>query len=325
MDTDSGEVSDTCMSNLAMDFPQIHQAAVGKPCQYGAYPALCPPAARPQRVRVERFDASTTPQRVCKLCFRLRFSMVVDCAAYGAVMPAADQPGKAGQFVGIAKMDLSAKGVDEDDDAVVAQISYGEGRYGGEAVFVPRFGHTNVLDAGCDEGFLITYVFDEVSTLASTASERVELPRMAADVTSFPGGGRERDGHLRRQDDELQARGVHSPKPACPVRLPRALGRRREAQDPAAFPRLTRPRDAQRALLLGDAPCNNLEGSSICYHLPTPRLARGARASRSDAAVRAQAPRDTALPRSEHGTFPAFGSTWAMERMRRGHCRTART
>jgi carotenoid cleavage dioxygenase-like enzyme len=106
----------------------------------------------------------------------------VDRAVYGAVMPAADQPGKAGQFVGIAKMDLSAKGVDKGDDAVVAQISYGEGRYGGEAVFVPRFGHTNVLDAGCDEGFLITFVFDEVRTLACTASELGELPRMATDM-----------------------------------------------------------------------------------------------------------------------------------------------
>lgn len=36
MDTDTGEVSDTCMSDVPVDFPQVHQAAVGLRCQYGA-------------------------------------------------------------------------------------------------------------------------------------------------------------------------------------------------------------------------------------------------------------------------------------------------
>lgn len=118
--------------------------------------------------------------------------------AYGAVMPAVGQPGKAGQFSGIAKMDLAAAGVGLHDDAVVAQIAYGPNRFGGEAVFVPRFGHATVLDAGCDDGYLLTYVYDEVS---SPGGRREGAPyaelagvvrRAGACVRRHPGRERER-------------------------------------------------------------------------------------------------------------------------------------
>lgn len=56
------------------------------------------------------------------------------------------------QFTGIIKVDLEAKG-DGPQRSVVADVKFGDGCFGGEAVFAPGLGQQE------DDGYLMTYVY----------------------------------------------------------------------------------------------------------------------------------------------------------------------
>ncbi len=70
--------------------------------------------------------------------------------AYYAVI----QRGSHVEFDGIAKVDMMA--AEGTEDACVARLTFPEGCYGGEAVFVPRNGAAGAAE---DDGFLMVYVY----------------------------------------------------------------------------------------------------------------------------------------------------------------------
>lgn len=82
-------------------------------------------------------------------------------------------------FYGVAKIDLAARGPEA---ALVGLVRYGEGRVGGEAVFVPRPGGVEE-----DDGYLATFVVEEATgdsqlvlydakTMASAPVAAVRMP-----------------------------------------------------------------------------------------------------------------------------------------------------
>uniref|UniRef100_A0A061RE98 carotenoid 9,10-dioxygenase n=1 Tax=Tetraselmis sp. GSL018 TaxID=582737 RepID=A0A061RE98_9CHLO len=85
-------------------------------------------------------------------------------------------------FDGICKFDLDASGPRDGHDACSGAICFGEGRYGGEAIFVPKGSPKSE-----DDGYLLTYVYDEgrnksdfvvfdAKTMSSEPIAKVQLP-----------------------------------------------------------------------------------------------------------------------------------------------------
>lgn len=102
--------------------------------------------------------------------------------AYIATME--DGPMKEPLFYGVAKIDLQASGP---GTSVCGHIHHGTNRFGGEAYFVPASRNDNDESKGEDDGYLMTYVWDETqkrselviynaATMSSAPVAVVKLP-----------------------------------------------------------------------------------------------------------------------------------------------------
>lgn len=110
------------------------------------------------RIELDTITGKTTCQEICRIGgdFPVVPASLVGRKTKFAYIASMELDAKMPVFNGICKVDLSAS---SSESSVVGQIHHGDGRYGGEAYFVPSRSANKE-----DDGYLMTYVWDENTT-----------------------------------------------------------------------------------------------------------------------------------------------------------------